>query len=458
MGANVSKLVPITGVAMAPITNIRFAKMPMWQVTSNVQLVQAPVIMSMLPSRFTGPCVLKTVNGSLVDSRFQLKSHYASPVYCVSIGPTALESPCCTDPCDSYNLLCGYYKRLVPLMPVVKLSVLLELRQFVRGYLTFFDPLPSFDYLDPCLFNSWLDSRESYTLQRKAQLRAAFDTVATLSIRSKDYNCKSFVKRETYEVPKHLRFINSRSDRFKVVVGPIISLIEQSIYQDDHFVKHERVLDLPKILMRLSGYKYFVESDYTSFESGFSPVYADFVECEMWRYFLKNNPRVLKIILDAYLVPVAGGFKPRVQRLYSNQYEAQVVGSRMSGEMWTSLANSFSNLMNVLFLAYKSGQVLDGFVEGDDGVFGCNSLFLNPAMFEQLGFRIRLKYLTSLEQTSFCSVSFQLNSLRPLITPECIVRLFWSTASCYFGASMKKRLALLRCKAQVCCIWLPIPQ
>jgi len=204
------------------------------------------------------------------------------------------------------------------------------------------------------------------------------------------------------------------------------------------------------MIQKFKKYPYFLETDYSSFEGSFDPTYVDVVECALWRHIFKNNPRVLDTVMKCYYsVNIDNGaitYKPRTDKLMSNYYTARVVGARMSGEMWTSLANGFSNLMNMLFIAHINGIKLDGFVEGDDGIFGMDSMNVAPNDFQDLGFDIKMKIHTNLEDTDFCGNIFSLTTDHALLPPEQIVRLAWTHSPTYFYAKKPKLIALLRMK------------
>jgi hypothetical protein len=169
------------------------------------------------------------------------------------------------------------------------------------------------------------------------------------------------------------------------------------------------------------------------------------VECQMFRYMLSKNPMILKYVMAAYYDEDG---TPRENVLHHRKlYTARVLGSRMSGEMWTSLCNGFSNLMNVLYLAERENQEIDGFVEGDDGIFGMYEPFLTSEMFRELGFNIKMQYGDDLSHTSFCGNVFDPRSLTLVVSPEQISRLFWSCSIQYIHAKTSKLIKLLRAKA-----------
>jgi len=119
----------------------------------------------------------------------------------------------------------------------------------------------------------------------------------------------------------------------------------------------------------------------------------------------------------------------------------------MSGEMWTSLANGFSNLMNILFIANEHNIEVDGFIEGDDGLFGMDKAVIQEKDFEELGFRIKMNYGLSLKHTSFCGNVFDPDQMKIIVAPEQISRLFWSCANQYLHSKQAKLNWLLRAKA-----------
>lgn len=366
----------------------------------------------------------------------------------IDLGPTI---PWCTNSNSPLNQYLAFRKRISSVRPTINLVKLNLLRIFVLKYLKQnLIPLPYLDYEE--LFEVWLDENKSYTLARKKQLREAkrrlFDENFNLLFEEPDYNCKSFIKREFYEFAKYCRLINSRTDKFKAYVGPYIHYLEKIVYQIKHFVKGTNPLDLPEKIVKLSKYPYFLESDYSSFESSFDPMYTDVVECQLWRYMFVNNPKVLSIIMGCYYVVDNGILRPRVQNLRSVSYTARVVGARMSGDMWTSLGNGFSNLMNILFLADYYNIELDGFVEGDDGIFGMDKDIIRPSDFEDLGFNIKMKVNTDLELTDFCGSVFCKSTMHLLSPPEQITRLAWTNSSKYFRSGNEILTDLLRAKCQ----------
>jgi len=204
--------------------------------------------------------------------------------------------------------------------------------------------------------------------------------------------------------------------------------------------------------VKLKENRWILETDYTSFESSFSPQYTDVVECALWRYMLQNNREALKDIMRVYYqTRVIGGkvrIRPRIEQLFGQKYHAKVVGSRMSGEMWTSLANGFSNLMNILFFADEKNLKIHGYVDGDDGIFCMDQPLIEEKQFTELGFKIKMNYGQNLSHTSFCGNIFDTDELLQLVPPEQIARLSWTCSSHYLSCGKRVKEALLRSKAQ----------
>lgn len=371
--------------------------------------------------------------------------------YAIRFGPVTRDIPFCTDPDLADNLLLAYCKRISPIMPVAQQDTLLKLRTFVGSYLKKnLTPLPHLSDMQE-QFDLWLLSCH-YTENRKKQLRTSFATLSQRNflLHQQDFKVKSFIKREFYSTLKNLRFINSRTDIFKVYLGPYIRLIEDQFFQLPHFIKHHQVLEIPSLIDKLKTFKYFVQTDYTSFESGFNPLYTDSVECQLFRYMFQNNPIILENVLKCYYQTMPNGkIIPRNESVkhVKGNYHFRVVGSRMSGEMWTSLGNSFSNLMNMLFLCHCHNIQVDGIVEGDDGIFGMSSNALTKFDFETLGFSIKLQYLQSLQKAVFCGIHYNPTDLKPLISVQNTIRVGWTHHSQYFNSGPQVLNELLLAKA-----------
>jgi hypothetical protein len=366
----------------------------------------------------------------------------------------------CTDPHDKLGIHEAINYRISPVTPKVQNTKYKELKYFVKTHLEHLnksDPQKSFTKLihklkkidDVRQFTiDWLNGCKHYPIKYKEHLLKCFDQVyydGKYHLEEWMYNCKSFIKREFYELPKRARLINSRTDFFKVCVGPYIHAIELEIYKLPQFVKGIPIVNLPTKLNTLNQFDYILETDYSSFESCFVPQYTEMVELQLFEFMLCRNPEIMHVIHNCYY----HGDEPRTNNLICRKYyHKKVVGSRMSGEMWTSLANGFSNYINLKFLLkdFKETQY-KFFIEGDDGILGMNQKFLTPQMFSELGFNIKMEYGSDLSHTSFCGNVFVPGINKLIMNPENITRLFLTCTPNFIHMNRRGAIKLLRSKA-----------
>lgn len=349
---------------------------------------------------------------------------------------------------DEHTCKASFRKRLVPEMPVPEPSLILKLRRFVRNWLNkHMIPLEACnqEMLDN-LFETWL-LKYTKPQTRKDDLRRLY--YQRLSLVERDMGIKSFGKSEFYEKENLMRYINSRSDEYKVHVAGPCHYVEHELFfsrLSRFFIKGKTLDEMPPRIEEMACHPFFYQSDYTSFESGFSPEYTNAVECELWKHMFQYNPDVLADFDRAY----RKGASPRVEKLNGYYFFGKVIGARMSGEMWTSLANGFSNLMNFFFLCSQHGideSQVDCVVEGDDGVFGLPRPALKPADFESLGFKIKMEYVSDIDETELCCIRYSRKSLRRFISPGLAARCLWTCLPQYSNATPRVAHELLRAKA-----------
>jgi len=248
---------------------------------------------------------------------------------------------------------------------------------------------------------------------------------------------KSFVKLESYPTFKEARWINSRSDEFKVYCGPAIKAIEHMLYELPEFIKHVPVPDRPQKILGLknSGLRYY-ENDFKAFESLFVPELMDVLECQLYRFCLQAYPELRDEICNA-----ATGTNKLRTRL---GVWLELMGKRMSGDMFTSLGNGFSNLMLAKFIAFVKGGSLTGFVEGDDGLFA-TTVNLSALDYSDLGFEVEIKELTDPTKGHFCGMTMGAQN-EILKDPRRVFQNFGWTSS-FIGAGNAVMDGLLRSKA-----------
>jgi hypothetical protein len=366
----------------------------------------------------------------------------------LSVRPPALTSLGChvegvamphPDLTDTKTAQAGVAKRFACKTPEPNRAILRRLRRFVRKYIKRYVPLPADSDTS---VETWLKTTR-YPAHRKEELLRKYEAVED-KLDPKYFRVKSFVKDETYSEFKHARGINSRTDEFKCFVGPIFKLIEAEVYKDEHFIKHIPVRDRPAAIysrLHRPGATYLA-SDYTAFESLFVREIMNCVEFELYKHMTKFLPDHKDFMWYCHNV-LAG-----VNTCSYKNFTVKVKATRMSGEMCTSLGNGFSNLMFMLFAFEEMGCTgVDGFVEGDDGIFVCNGSPPTEKQFEDMGLRIKMVEHSDLARASFCGLIFDLEDQANVTNPlEVICSLGW-TSNRYAKSNDSKLHALLRCKA-----------
>lgn len=343
-------------------------------------------------------------------------------------------APICLDTNDHETIACGFKKRLLRDLPLPDQDFLRCFATFVKDFVR-----RTFKRVVPLSFEEWLLSTP-YNEARKDELRLAYYALrgARPTARQRKH-VDSFGKTEFYEVYKHLRLINSRCDAFKVWSGPMFKAIEEEVYKLHNFVKHTTIPQRVELVkgLRKAGCKYYA-TDFTAFESHFTPQLMDICECELYRWCLGDteDARVLCNTLTG----------DNAMRTRSG-VKATVKGRRMSGDMCTSLGNGFTNLMLAKFIAYrKTGDVdsLDGLVEGDDGLFS-STVPISAQDYEKLGFTIKIDEVTDPCCASFCGMIFA-DSGEVIRSPVRFLTGFGWTHSTIGGGNQVMQ-SLLRAKA-----------
>jgi hypothetical protein len=352
------------------------------------------------------------------------------------------------DPHDPDTTSAGARKRYLFQPPASASGRLAEFEAFVDAWLEKnMTPLPADADLS---LESWL-KRTNYPEKRKEELRrvsAKFRGI--FDPEAKHFDCKSFMKDETYVDWKHARCINSRTDAFKCFVGPVTKLIEDELYKHPQYIKHVPVADRPGYILKMLGYTggvYFA-TDYTAFESLFIKKFMAACELRLFSYMLKNHD---KQIFAAIRRGDAGP-----QHLTYKKFQVWMLETcRMSGDMWTSLCNGFANDMVRQFCCARLGRTSLGVVEGDDGLFTVSGVYSleDPIVADlerevrELGLVIKMEVRSSLSEASFCGLVFDEVDLANVTNPLEVLASFGWGNSKYVSANTDTRRKLLRCKA-----------
>lgn len=348
-------------------------------------------------------------------------------------------SPICHDTNDPQVVEFAFKKRLFRDIPRPNMTELRRFELFVKRWLL--NNMPTVNVMS---FFEWLETT-TYTIQRKEELTAAYTLLRGSHPTSREAeHIDTFVKSESYPELKFARMINSRCDAFKAWSGPMFKSIEEVVYQLAPFIKHVPVPDRPERInsLRQSGRRYFM-SDFTAFESHFTKRFMRACELQLYRHCLAGQR-------DAdFLCDVISG----VNRMRTRHgHRASCTARRMSGDMCTSLGNGFSNLMLALYIADKKGGSIEGFVEGDDGLFS-SSVELTSNDYLQLGFTIKIEEIKDPSLGSFCGMIFT-DSNEILRDPFKFLQTFGFTHS-FIQGGKKVMMELLRAKALSACYETP---
>lgn len=343
---------------------------------------------------------------------------------------------------DVSNVVLGATKRVINPIPARKNEQTMKrFKKFVRGWIqTNLVPLAADSDTS---VETWLSSTD-YPDWRRRELAEIASAQSQTDIEERMFQCKSFLKYETYAEYKNPRTINPRPDQFKVFSGPIFKLIEKVVFQMPEFIKKVPLGERPDYIMEnvyVPGSMYFV-TDYSSFESSFTPDVLDACELQLYDYMtsrLEGGKTWSKIIRKALMGK---------QTLRFGVATVETKGTRMSGDMCTSLGNGFTNMMLMLFAGHEFGLgKMRAVFEGDDGL-GCFERGIpNADFFEELGFTVKMEVVSELFEASFCGMVFDPDARQKMNDPfKFFANLGW-TSSQYLGARNSKLMGLLKAKA-----------
>jgi len=366
-----------------------------------------------------------------VGSELLASSSYLTPlrVCARQIGPVLHDFVFCSpDPKDVSNIIWGCRERVLISPPERDRNLVAPFKRFVRDWLKQNIVVTG----SPKSFEDWLENTR-YTMVRKRQLREAW---LKGEQRQKWHRCKSFIKREFYPLFKPPRTINSRVDNYKAFAGPWFHWIEKCVIgQSKYFVKGMTVQErIAHVRQQVHG-QYVYVSDFSRFESQMTRETMEICEMALYRHF--GMPEYL-------LLPLIGMNELRFQGV-----RAKVLATRMSGDMCTSLGNSFTNLMVNLFVANMLGAEITGVVEGDDGLFG-TTIVPKESVYTSLGFKMSVKSVSNVGCAGFCSSWWDAEGVPLLDVRRVLGRVGWSF-SCPPRAKPSFRQALLNAKIESMC-------
>lgn len=353
-----------------------------------------------------------------------------------------IEGAVCPHPdlSDTNTTLEGALYRFCPLVPGYDLHKP-EFKNFVKNWceknLT---PLrPDTDLT----VESWL-STTNYTIKRKEELLMKFNKI-TNKFDEKHRVVKSFIKDEFYPEYKHARAINSRSDEFKTLTGPIFQKIGDVLFSRPEFIKKIPIHLRPQYLLDRhykDGAEY-MSTDFSSFEAHFTRQImedCEFVMYEHMTQYLAEGPDFMRLVRE-----VIGG-KNYIQ--FKNVL-MEIDAKRMSGEMNTSSGNGFSNLMFIQYICslYPEVGEVTSTIEGDDSLSTVTGKCPTTEMFAQFGLRIKIEKHIDLCTASFCGMVFDVDERCNVSDPREVLATFGWTTNKYIKSKKNIKMCLLRCKA-----------
>lgn len=277
-----------------------------------------------------------------------------------------------------------------------------KFKSFVQSFIhKNYRPVQHLDVTHENMDKYWLDGSK-YSLKKKQLFHDALEDYLTIGKSRDFYNCSSFIKKENYPEYKYPRIINSRSDQFKAVVAPLIHLIEEQVCVNEHTIKHKEKHQFTQRMLEIQDkFGRVYETDYSSFEGSYSPEFQAVCEKELLMWMLSDNLEVKKVVRHVYTHP---------NKCYWKGGCATIPGSRMSGDMWTSSMNGFTNRMLFEYTVSQNAKAqqapidYDFIVEGDDGMMG-TSRSIDLSYVTKLGFKLKINIAEDLNDLSFCGIN-----------------------------------------------------
>jgi hypothetical protein len=361
-----------------------------------------------------------------------------------SLGPHLLGAcPPHPDTGDATTLLAGVMKRIGTEPPLPDKEILLEFEKFV--YRKIREWFPRLSKNTDVSFGTWIEGTQ-YTRARKEELRRVWEGLQEKA----NYNdmkhelAKCFGKMECYPEFKHSRGIFSRTDEYKVMVGPYFKAIESVVYQHPAFVKHVPVKDRPdhimKVLRPVPG-ETVDANDFSSFEALFRKRLMLICEMQLYTYMVEELPK------KQFFLDRLGAMVDRNELVFK-WFTVFLKATRLSGGMETSLGNGVSNLLFGNFVTERKGCTdIRMVVEGDDCLAAYNGPRIEAKDFENLGLSCKLERHSNIETASFCGIIFDSIERKTITDPRKVLSLFGWGDGKYARCKESKKRRLLRCKA-----------
>jgi len=252
--------------------------------------------------------------------------------------------------------------------------------------------------------DAWLDTT-TYSYKIKERMRKLANYInnwedINLSDDFDPHEIRAFVKEEFYPEYKPDRSILPRQDLAKMVMGPVFHAIDKSMH-----IKQICKSDTPDELRRKffklydSGFSGKVAvTDYTAWEASQTSELIKAVEWPLYKAMLGNQWEKFKHVANI----LTGQ-----NRIVFRSFVAFIKGTRMSGEMNTSLGNTWMNYIIMRFMAFKNAINIKSFHVGDDGVvFLRQEDSLDLELFSKLGLEIKMNYVDEIWKADLCKLHY----------------------------------------------------
>lgn len=309
------------------------------------------------------------------------------------------------------------------------------------------EPIPLGELDD--LFEWWLQDTH-YTVNEKdrlRQLRIDIESRSTDIYSNVKDQHSFFNKVESTMKHKTNRGIMGCHDEIKVVLGPIIKYIEKIVFkkvwcENCHFTKGKTKDELAELLEKIDGdvgQGGVVETDYSSFEGLITPKIQAATEWQVYARLLKNYPKIAALLKRQLMGK---------HRLRGKLLIVELLGRRMSGDLWTSLGNGLVNVLLFDFLCKEAGiKLLGGVMEGDDGLYWLDDKAFDPDFALKYNLLLKMVPFSRYFYASFCGMCFDPRSKAIMKDPSKALIKFGVTHSALMYSKNEGRRGLLRAKA-----------
>jgi hypothetical protein len=295
-------------------------------------------------------------------------------------------------------------------------------------------------------FDIWLDKVDQ-PVHWKKSVQEAYDQLSASEM--DDFWHKMHGKREPYFLFKYMRGINGLSFQCRARFGPATTDIEESLVDqlrfaidlDDgsgwmpHFLKGCNNEEKIAYMSQLPDVP-CVQTDFSSFEGSFDKNMIRICETQLFIHMLKHTDQN-GLIAD---------FLKATSKAHVKNPHLTYVGPpfRMSGDMWTSIFNGFANLMLMKFVAAEmKWEKLQGFVEGDDGLFLIGGDLPPDSLFQKLGFKLKLEKYERPCEAGFCHLHWA--GERAVVDPRTsLLKCVWTMSNLMHSEKHLKDLAVAK--------------